>query len=437
MMTIYEEDASQFECKIIKDLGSFIEEGEYYTYEPALGGWRPDFLFINGCKALEWPANTVVEILYKGRSDAIYTLAKRFDANKEKYNLSKLVLILKKADVPYLKREDGMAEVFSELGFNQFLANHKKTEKPVSDDVIQKEEPFDMVKFANDAYHEGKNTFFLGAGVSMDAKLASWNCLLENILKPIHGEPFKHINEANSDAIYSACGDSNLIMGRYIAGQKKDAQTFLGNRIREVLYKNKKESQLVNAICEAIFGGEVDQVITYNYDDLIESKLDTMKAKYRPVSTKSVLLQRGEVPIFHVHGMIPESNSFGNIKPCPVLSEKDYHTLYRDSHNWSNVTQLFALNNTTCFLIGFSMSDPNLRRLLDIARSEDGGAKTEWNMAPHFVFLRKVKLKGEAAEIVNKEHWAEQEYMMRELGLNVIWFNDFNELPDLIRRITK
>lgn len=89
-------------------------------------------------------------------------------------------------------------------------------------------------------------------------------------------------------------------MGRYIAGQREDAQAFLGERIREVLYMHKEESGLVNAVCEAIAGGEVDQVITYNYDDLIESKLSAMNAKYRPVSTKSVLLQRGEVPIFHV-----------------------------------------------------------------------------------------------------------------------------------------
>ena len=43
----------------------------------------------------------------------------------------------------------------------------------------------------------------------------------------------------------------------------------------------------------------------------------------------------------------------------------------------------------------------------------------------------------EAAKEVNEEHWAEQEYMMHELGLNVIWFNEFKELPDLIRSITK
>lgn len=437
MLKIYEEEALQFECDVIKAIGPFIEEGEYYQHEPTLGGWRPDFIFIKGCKALEWPANTVVEILYSKRSDMAYTVSKRFEEYREKFKLGRLIIIWKNADVPYLRRQDGLADMYSELGFQNFLSEHQKPEKNIDEKDALKEEPLDMLGLANGAFHEGRNTFFLGAGVSMDAKLAGWNCLLENILKPIKNEPFKHINEANSDAIYSACGDSNLIMGRYIAGKNKDAQTFLGERIREVLYKDKEESHLVNAICEAIAGGEVDQVITYNYDDLIESKLVSLNAKFSPVSTKSVLLKRGEVPIFHVHGMIPENNDFGKIKPCPVLSEKDYHTLYRDSHNWSNVTQLFALNNTTCFFIGFSMSDPNLRRLLDIARSDDGGSKTEWNRPPHFVFLRKVKLKGEAAKEVNEEHWAEQEYMMRELGLNVIWFNEFKELPDLIRRITK
>ena len=42
----------------------------------------------------------------------------------------------------------------------------------------------------------------------------------------------------------------------------------------------------------------------------------------------------------------------------------------------------------------------------------------------------------EAAEVVNEEHWHEIEIMMSDFGLNVIWFNEFEELPKIINYIS-
>ena len=36
---------------------------------------------------------------------------------------------------------------------------------------------------------------------------------------------------------------------------------------------------------------------------------------------------------------------------------------------------------------------------------------------------------GEAVKAVNEEHCKQIETMMLELGLNVIWFDDFKDLP--------
>ena len=83
------------------------------------------------------------------------------------------------------------------------------------------------------------------------------------------------------------------------------------------------------------------------------------------------------------------------------------------------------------------MTDPSQRRLLDFARYDGLNDDNVDAMAelPHFVFLRKAPLAGEASKAVNEEHWKEVEDMMSDFGLNVIWYNKYEELPGLIRRI--
>ena len=38
-----------------------------------------------------------------------------------------------------------------------------------------------------------------------------------------------------------------------------------------------------------------------------------------------------------------------------------------EPYNWANITQLNYMINNTCVFIGLSMTDPNMRRLLEIA----------------------------------------------------------------------
>ena len=116
-----------------------------------------------------------------------------------------------------------------------------------------------------------------------------------------------------------------------------------------------------------------------------------------------------------------------------ILDEKSYHKLYTDPYNWANVIQLQALRSTTCFFIGFSMTDPNQRRLLEIACRDNDNSE---NSNSHYVFLQKEPLKGEASLSVNNEHWKEVEYLMGDFDLNVIWFENFDEIPCMIDYIS-
>ncbi len=76
-----------------------------------------------------------------------------------------------------------------------------------------------------------------------------------------------------------------------------------------------------------------------------------------------------DLPIYHVHGYLPQhSTDFDNNSDnLIVFSERAYHTIYADPFSWSNIIQLYTLKENTCLFIGLSITDPNMRRLLDIS----------------------------------------------------------------------
>ena len=138
---------------------------------------------------------------------------------------------------------------------------------------------------------------------------------------------------------------------------------------------------------------------------------------------------QNEFPIYHVHGIIPEQLGSKAITPTAILCEEDYHEVYREAYLWSNIEQLHALNRNTCFFIGFSMTDPNLRRLLDISQKRTDGK------ANHFVFMQKKPFGSMSSPQQDKENRKIQQQILNELGLKVIWFDKFSDLPKLITRI--
>ncbi len=56
----------------------------------------------------------------------------------------------------------------------------------------------------------------------------------------------------------------------------------------------------------------------------------------------------------------------------------------------------------------------------------------------HFVFLERKPLNGKSIQVnKDKEHFAMQENMMEDLGINIIWFEHgmFNEIPHMLKYI--
>lgn len=431
-------EAKLFEDKIGDYLASICSNDEEIVKESFVSGrMMADFYLPNGCKAMQWPSKTVIEVKNIIRYSSISRIFQSYYVLFKEQKISQLViihnsLISNDSFKKYLETLDSkFIKIYNvnDLVRKEDFPNKEIKEIPSKVDVIDK---------AKDAYNNMRYTFFLGAGLSMDAQLPSWSALLESLLKSENRKPFEYINNANSESISSAMGYSSIVTGRYaLDGYLRDSQKdedenyqdFI-ERIRKVLYKKKNyKSALITSVAKAVKRKKPAQIITYNYDDLLDELLN--KKDFYSVSD-NIIPRTKDVPIYHVHGMISRDNT----RPSnSVLSEKDYHHLYSNPHNWANVVQLNALYTSVCFFIGFSMTDPNQRRLLELARAKDKHSD-DIDKLPHFVFLKKEPLKGEASKKVNEEHWHEIEYMMSDFGLNVIWYNDFSDLPKMIDYIS-
>jgi hypothetical protein len=431
-------EAKLFEDKIGDYLASICSNEEEIVKESFVSGrMMADFYLPNGCKAMQWPSKTVIEVKNIIRYSSISRIFQSYYVLFKEQKISQLVIVHNS-----LISNDSFKKYLETLD-SKFIKIYNVNELVRKEDFLNKEikeipSKVDVIDKAKDAYNNMRYTFFLGAGLSMDAQLPSWSALLESLLKSENRKPFEYINNANSESISSAMGYSSIVTGRYaLDGYLRDSQKdedenyqdFI-ERIRKVLYKKKNyKSALITSVAKAVKRKKPAQIITYNYDDLLDELLN--KKDFYSVSD-NIIPRTKDVPIYHVHGMISRDNT----RPSnSVLSEKDYHHLYSNPHNWANVVQLNALYTSVCFFIGFSMTDPNQRRLLELARAKDKHSD-DIDKLPHFVFLKKEPLKGEASKEVNEEHWHEIEYMMSDFGLNVIWYNDFSNLPKMIDYIS-
>lgn len=231
---------------------------------------------------------------------------------------------------------------------------------------------------------------FLGAGVSRSTGMPSWEELLKGLLseaKQLETDTLSAFKELGSQ-ILEECDNSYLIMGRYLESiihlNNKDSK--FSSLIRDHLYnQGEHKSELLSCIADIVKQKKVDEILTYNFDNIVEQQLanDGLIAgkDYTSVSKDAEISGHNIIPIYHVHGILPQE---GPVDEEVVFSENTFHNRYQDVYHWSNIKQLHALTRKHCFFIGLSMSDPNLRRLLDFARKIN-----RTNDIPHYAFLQR------------------------------------------------
>ena len=353
-------------------------------------------------------------------------------------------------------------KVVNDIASNLFSLRLKSViSKPIIDWKIEREVIINNLK---SSYKNGQFSLFLGAGISSSAGMPDWNTLLNSLFITYLTKEFTDDINVNNDDISELVNrlstidePSALMAARYLRkGLSKNTENQKGfiEAITKNLYhlRNKEvkiDSELIKAIVSICLpkrtGAKIKSIITYNFDDLLERELLTKTIQHRCIYTENESYDPDELPVYHVHGFLPEiRKNYESLNHSTlVFSEEGYHKIYEDSYHWSNLVQLNSFRENNCLMVGLSMTDPNLRRLLDISSRSLEKSK-------HFTFMKRLSKdnfcyqKGkklvsniESAEKFLEMHHSLNQELMKELGVTIIWYESHNDIPIILKSITE
>lgn len=347
------------------------------------------------------------------------------------------------------------------------------------------------------AYQNRNLTLYLGAGISIGSGLPSWDALILAMYFKVMDQqhlgrlrPFPNYLFAIAEWQLQHLREPLAISARKIRSHFKNNQQAFLNLLRKTLYDGFLQPDLdepclpssgdlrqgnpvlngVIELCSPLNETGVKSVVTYNYDSLLEHALD--QTPYRPIWKAGSSASTGELPIYHVHGYVPfesyERNRGSSLEEI-VFTEDQYNRVASDPYSWSNLVQIHCMSSTVGLMIGLSLSDRNMRRLLDAIRNAPIETthfallkKPQW-CAPSRDELRRINDKAQdylekfarsgvkRAPGIKGPNWrdeisdilrevqnraSEQEIVvLREFGIKPIWFDDYSDIPEKLRAI--
>ncbi len=364
-------------------------------------------------------------------------------------NLLKEVLDNNAFDVEYLRN---LENVIDKSLFKKLFSFEKQIEE--------------LIK----GYENEQLVLVLGAGVSIEYGLPSWDSLLQNLLL----SSFKAETKVDSvksmvlSKLFTKLFSPNpLIAARYLRNYYKDNRvnkTFESD-VRDLLYRHldkKKKSEIFNEIVKlCVAPGKshnLDSIITFNYDDILEKHLSQLEIDipFRSIYKVGQRPKPGELPIYHVHGFLPREGKLDDGNKI-TLSEDVYHEQYNAIYSWNNLVQLNKYSDCMCLFIGLSLTDPNLRRLLDIARIQRGDKKpvhfsirkrySSYELEKNLSQLleqnpelldEKSKAKLNLKESVKHLVSVMEKFEMQDdlsFGISTIWIDDYDDIPLILKSI--
>lgn len=293
----------------------------------------------------------------------------------------------------------------------------------------------------------------LGAGVSKEQGAKTWDELLREFQTEIERQ---HLLD-DSEAVFQEVSGTSLTTAQLCKDVWADEKTFAW-QIHQSLYDKARELDVnteLGEIAQLAQKCRKDQnfrILTYNYDDFLEQYLEWRGVKCCSMFTTKVRYSNGQASadfygvngqpnqslrLYHVHGFLPKVATKSQLDTLHIrsicLTEADYNMLYNQPYSWPIASQLSFFRENICLFIGCSLSDPNIRRLLEI---------TAYNPPKHYAILPMMYKSTDASGAVVPKQFTTKDRLQIEnhfyrIGINILWVRDYSAIPEWLHKLNR
>ena len=206
----------------------------------------------------------------------------------------------------------------------------------------------------------GQLTIVLGAGFSFALGLPKWPALIEA-----------------SFSLHSATrpvglSDENAAENLFNVVLKKDRKKLLetihfalyekANLSFDIIQRNRTLSA-IGAISMASLRGSVSEIVSFNFDDVLETYLTYYGFNAASFKTMPLMHQQTDIRVYHPHGLLPHKD-LKEASNGIVLTQADYDDVVGVAKNPWRMKLIDIMQSRTCIFLGLSGADTNLTSIL-------------------------------------------------------------------------
>lgn len=221
-----------------------------------------------------------------------------------------------------------------------------------------------------ESFKKGTSVFFIGAGISQEAGLPSWNGLISDLISIAEKQPWCDVKKVTEYRDLLKNENNFLLLAEELKSE-------LGRNFYDHMEKIFGKPDITPTdTMTSILSIKTNLIITTNYDRLIENSYTKLKGFFPSSFTYN---QSREIAnnfwkekffVLKAHG-----DAISDVQGI-IISQRDYRkTLYRELGYKSIMQSIFSTKSV--FFLGTSMSDPEFNLLLDYMHDSYSGGGPE------------------------------------------------------------